>query len=384
MTIGKTQTLLAAVCDFGWGSMGKFRLVLDRLPEFEVVLYGESGINRVVLDLLGSRRPFCTKPPQDCDVALVINDPALANRVGDLGIPVVYVDSLPYLWATPQEVPERHKVKFYCAQRFPTDRLPVSGPLRDWHEIHWVDPIVPASGPHRGGDGVVINVGGLHSHLVGGTVAAYLNLVLIPLLEELKVLNQRVSAVCGNLPADFCGKLRELLPGCRAIGRQSPYEFEETLQRADLLLTSPGSTTILQAIALGLPTLLLPPQNLSQRLNMSLFSWRGAPLMSWPACVMSSERIEQLRPEGEDAVLAYFYRAICNAADSDQARAKVREMLRANLRAMPLGGVLDQSLPKLGTKGAEQIAALVRQAMLRRPEPADRRSRSVEENSGGG
>jgi hypothetical protein len=54
---------------------------------------------------------------------------------------------------------------------------------------------------------------------------------------------------------------------------------------ADLLITSPGSTTILHAMAINLPTLLLPPQNLSQILNARLCSKPGADTMQWPASV---------------------------------------------------------------------------------------------------
>jgi hydroxymethylcytosylglucuronate/cytosylglucuronate synthase len=375
MTTDNRQTLLAAVCDFGWGSLGKFRLILDKLPATDVILYGDASINSITTDLLRSRHRFLHRPPAESNVALVINDPAAANRIADLGIPVVYVDSLPYLWTTAEEIPERHKIAYYCAQKFPSDRLSVSGPLRHWHEIHWIDPIVPTPTCRRGGHGVVINVGGLHSHLVGDTVDAYLGLVLIPLVKELKSLGRTVSAVCGNLPAETCRQLGEMLPDCRAIGRQSPYDFEDLLKGADLLITSPGSTTILQALALGLSTMLLLPQNLSQYLNMHLFASPGAPTMAWPASVVAPERIEQLRLDGEDAVLTYFYRAICDAAASPLAAAEVTEIVRAGLCTMPEAGVLDPSMVTLGGNGAEQVARLIKQAMLaptRRRETASR------------
>jgi hypothetical protein len=97
-------------------------------------------------------------------------------------------------------------------------------------------------------------------------------------------------------------------------------------------VTSPGSTTILQAISIRLPTLLLPPQNLSQILNVQLFSLPGAPTMNWPASVMSTETIEQLRPQGEDAVLTYIYQSISDAARSMQATADVMATIQAAVR----------------------------------------------------
>lgn len=356
-------TLLAAVCDFGWGSLGKFRLILDNLDTGLVTLYGDANINTLAADLLGARHTFVHRPPQSADVALVINDPAAANQIASLGVPVIYVDSLPYLWASEDEVPSRQNIAYYCAQKFPTSRLPVSDQLLN-RPVHWIDPIVPTSGRRSGGHGVVINLGGLHSHLVGDTVDAYLRLVLLPLVNELKTLGRDVSAVCGNLPADVCQQMRSLLPACQTIGRQTPYDFETLLKGADLLISSPGSTTILQAISLKLPTLLLPPQNLSQILNAQLFSCPGAPTMKWPASVLLTETIDQLRPEGEDAVLAYIYESISNAARSGRATADVAATIQAAVREMPSEGVLDPSLSTLGRKGAFQVAQLIKQAML--------------------
>ncbi|MGH9348125.1 MAG: glycosyltransferase, partial [Vicinamibacterales bacterium] len=281
-----------------------------------------------------------------------------------LGVPVIYVDSLPYLWATEAEIPDRGKAACYCAQKFPFDRLPLARPLRDRRDIQWIDPIVPRSAHRRAGQGVVVNVGGLHSRLAGDTVDAYLHLILFPLIADLEVSGRHVSAVCGNLPSDACRMVRELLPGCRAIGRQSPYDFERLLRAADLLVTSPGSTTILQALSLGLPALLLPPQNLSQMLNAQLFSAPGAARLEWPASVLTSVRVDELRPLGEDAVLTYIYESISTAATSPEAAADVAEAIRAALRAMPAAGVLDSSLSALGTNGAAQVAQLIKQAML--------------------
>lgn len=361
----RQRTLLAAVCDFGWGSLGKFRLILDHLPVMDVVLYGDAGINAIASELLGSRHHFTQGAAADCDAALVINDPHAANQIADIGVPVVYVDSLPYLWAKADEVPAPDKLAYYCAQAFPRDRLPLSSPLTDRQDIQWIEPIVPPASVLKGGGGVVISVGGLHSHLAGDDAAeAYLRLVLLPLVEALTASGWPILAVCGNLPAEICRQLGDRLPKCRSIGRQSPYTFEGLLQGAGLLITSPGSTTILQAITLNLPTLLLPPQNLSQMLNARLFSLPQAPLMAWPASVMDMDRIEQLRPAGEDAVLAYIYRAISEAAASERLASEVAASIRAQVCAMPEAGVLDSALAlSLGTRGGAQVAHIIERIM---------------------
>ena len=200
--------LVVAVCDFGWGSLGKLRLILDHLPQTDVALYGDVGINAIATDLLAPRHRFIERSPKGAPVALVINDPAAAHGIAELGVPVIYVDSLPYLWATPEEVPAPDAVALYCAQKFPPDRLPVSEPLQHRSGVEWIDPIVPALRHRQGGEGVVISVGGLYSHLAGATVDAYLSLVLFPLVEILVDSGSPVSAICGNLTAEVCREAR--------------------------------------------------------------------------------------------------------------------------------------------------------------------------------
>jgi hydroxymethylcytosylglucuronate/cytosylglucuronate synthase len=301
--------LLAAVCDFGWGSMGKLHLILEKLPSIEVTLYGNHGIVGVTKNLLGALHDFSERSSPEADVALVINDPAAADKIAGLGVPVLYVDSLPYLWATEDEIPKPQSVVYYCAQRFPSGILPLAAPLRGRPDIRWVEPIIPLSKGRRAADGIVVNVGGLHSHLSGNASDAYLRLVLFPLVAELRASKRKVAAICGNLGQDVQEQLFAILPECGTIGPLSPRDFERVLKGAGLLITSPGSTTILQAMALRLPTLLLPPQNLSQIFNARLYAHPDTPSMQWPTSVLDPNRIETLRPGGENAVLDYIYRA---------------------------------------------------------------------------
>jgi hydroxymethylcytosylglucuronate/cytosylglucuronate synthase len=357
-----TGRLLVAICDFGWGSMGKLRLILDKLPGTRVSFYGTSGIYEIAAELLASRHTF-DEARHHPSVALVINDPKAANEIGGRGIPAIYVDSLPYLWAKEDEVPRPENLAYYCAQRFPADRLPIAPVLRE-RPIHWIDPIVPARGRRAGGHGTIVNFGGLHSHLTGSASDAYVRLVLPSLLTALKERGDCILAVCGNLSEQMRQEVRQRAPECSAVGPQTPYDFESLLQSADLLITSPGSTTILQAIFLQLPALLLPPQNLSQILNARLFSSPSASPIQWPSCVMPFETIEKLRTQGEDAVLTYMYQSISDAALSTTAAAEVARGIATGLQEMPAEGVLDLRLSALGNNGASQVAQLIKQAML--------------------
>ena len=376
MSDQSTFSLLVAIRYFGWGPVGKVRLILEKLPQARVALYGDARTISLTTKLLGSRHKFSEHPPRRSDVALVIHDRPAAKSIADLGVPVVYVDSLPYMRVTDADIPALDKVAYYCAQKYPVERLPLASPLlQKWPGIKWVDPIVPPSQSRRGGQGVVVNVGGLHSYdtgdigddLVDSAVEAYLNLVLFPLAGVLQAAGRKVSAVCGNLSPDSCKKLRTLLPECDAIGPQTPYAFERMLSDADLLITSPGSTTILHAMAISLPTLLLPPQNLSQTLNARLYSKPGADTMQWPASVLDGAKMEQLRSRGLSAALPYIYQSIANAAASQEVANEIATVIRTALNNAPADGVLNDCLPTLGVRGAAQVAQLITQAMSASP-----------------
>jgi hydroxymethylcytosylglucuronate/cytosylglucuronate synthase len=353
--------VLVAVSDFGWGSVGKLQCVLDELGEAAVALDEESTTARLSRQLLSPTHHFRPAAEIEAKVALVINDPVAADRISATGAPVVYVDSLPYLRATDAEVP--HSVAVYCAQRTPAGELPPGSPLRDVPELRWIDPIVPRSARRRGGAGVVVSVGGLHSHLSGDAVDHYLRAVVVPLAESLASTGRQVAAICGNLPAWACAELARILPGTRRIGAQPCQEFHETLRHADVLFSPPGSTTILQATTLRLPVILLPAQNLSQLLHARMFAEACHEVVDWPSSVIDMDVVQELRPKGEDVVLTYVYGRIRLAANLPEARAVLRERLAAAARSdvpQPSEG----RSSRIDSDGAAQVARLIRQALF--------------------
>ena len=186
-------SLLVATRHIGWGGVGKLRLILEKMPFAEVVLHGDEHSTAITKHFLGSHHNFSECPPERVDVALVINDPAAANRIADLNVPVVYVDSLPCVRSTNTDTPALAKIAYYCAQKYPVELLPLTSPLlQKWADIKWIDPIVPIPQSRRGGRGVVVNVGGLYTYNVGSlqsdladnAVDAYLSLVLFPLVDS--------------------------------------------------------------------------------------------------------------------------------------------------------------------------------------------------------
>jgi len=367
-------SLLAATRHIGWGGVGKLRLILEKLPCARVVLHGDEHTIAKTKDFLGPHHKFDPHPPRQLDVALVINDPAAANAIADLDVPVVYVDSLPYVHKTNTDVPELAKLACYCAQKYPIDSLPLTSPLlRKWQDIRWIDPIVPTPQSRRGGRGIVINVGGLYvynlvgvpSELVNDAVDAYLNLVLFPLVDVLQRSDRQIAAICGNINESTCRRLRGIVPDSVAVGPQSPHAFQRMLTDADLLITSPGSTTILQAMSISLPTLFLPSQNRSQFINAQVYSRPDADVMRWPGSVLDAAELERMRSKGLAAANGYIYKSIVDAANSQSLSDEVSSIIRKALISVPDDGVLNSHLSDLGIAGADQVAQLVKQIALR-------------------
>ena len=373
MSIEPEFSLLAATRSIGWGGVGKLGLILEKLPSAHVVLHGDEYTNALKKEFLGSHHKFEARPPTRCDVALVINDAAAANSIADLNVPVVYVDSLPYMRVTDDDIPE--KVAFYCAQKYPIELLPLTSPLlRKGHDISWIDPIVPTPQSRHGGRGIVINVGGLYTYglaglpsdLVNDAVDAYLNLVLFPLVDVLQGTGREISAICGNINTDTCRRLRAIVPDSVTVSPQSPHAFERILADADLLITSPGSTTILQAISINLPTLLLPSQNRSQWFNAQIYSKPNAEIMQWPGSVLDVAELERKLSKGVVALNTYIYRSMIDAATSQDLSDEVSTTIRNALLNAPDDGVLNPRLSALGDAGADQVAQFVKQVALRR------------------
>lgn len=392
-------TLLIAGVEFGWGSAGKLAAVvgaLHRRHGGNIRVVGmNSGLGRPVL----SGHPihaWIDVPPHDsaalarvvkefgASAAVVVLDPGLAQRLEAVGCPVVYLDSLPFLWTDNDPVPAL--VSRYCAQLCPS--LPRSSwpSLRGIRSLHWVGGIVghdPAPGPRAGAGAprtpgkAVVNFGGLHSPFrERGGDDAYLSLVVQPLLHALRAAGFHEVVVAGNidvttLPADPGGA-----GGMRVGGGRLPRAgFLRELRTAELVLTSPGRTTLLELAAFGQRAVVLPAQNMSQIVNADDVAAVVGPhaVVPWPAEVLDPAEVGRCRPLGEEHVVALIYRSIAAAAARPGAvRAVLGRLFDAAIDAVQRAGTTMAPFAETtGTGGAEQVAGIVEDLLRdRRTAPA--------------
>jgi hypothetical protein len=118
---------------------------------------------------------------------------------------------------------------------------------------------------------------------------------------------------------------------------------------------------------MGLPTLLLPPQIISQILNARVFTKPRADTMQWPASVLDLAELDRQHARGLGAMANYFYRSIAAAKDSQQIADEMAAIIRKGVQDAPRNGVLNPDVSRLGFSGASQVARLLEQT--RRPSP---------------
>ncbi|MFE2723438.1 hydroxymethylcytosylglucuronate/cytosylglucuronate synthase [Kitasatospora sp. NPDC059327] len=385
-------TVALVGAEFGWGSSGKLSAVLSALRDRPVpplrFVGLASGLGRPLLaehavdawhDLPadpGRLAPAVREivRSQGVRAAVVVLDGAVATALLAAGVPTVFVDSLPFLWSEGDRAALPLDATVYCAQKsveLPPECLAL---LADARALRWVEAVIarprtpePASdGPGRSARGpyrrALISLGGLRAPRLGDP-GHYPRLVVPAALEALVAHGVDEVHIAGNLPADLAGRLVDasVAPPRTTTGPLGHGAFLDRLADSDVLLTSPGLTTLLEAGGLRVPTVCLPPQNLSQIFNGRYHSQAlGAPVrVRWPKEVLVEDDALTLRAEGEDAALAHIYESIGRAAVGDDHRG-VRHALRDGvLEALRRSAAVDDwgaLTTAIGTGGAAQVA----------------------------
>ncbi|MFJ3219251.1 hydroxymethylcytosylglucuronate/cytosylglucuronate synthase [Kitasatospora sp. NPDC086801] len=381
----EVRTVAVAGVEFGWGSSGKVSAVLSALRGHRgggLRFVGlASGLGRPVLAGQPVER-WIDLPDGELDeavaeavraervrAALVVLDGRLAKALRSCGVPVVFVDSLPFLWTDGDRDDLPLDADVYCAQRCVELPPECAGVLADVHRLRWVDAVIangtatgratPARPPRR----ALLNLGGLRApHLTDWS--GYPRIVLPAALEALTAYGVDEVHIAGNLPAALTGRLVDACstPARTTAGALTHEEFLDRLGTCDLLLTSPGLTTLLEAGQLGVPTVCLPPQNLSQIFNGRFHSRAlGTDVrVAWPKTVFTEEDALTLRSDGEGRALDLIYGGISRAAEQyrRETATAVRQALLGVLRRLEADPGVDWGAltTAVGTGGAAQVA----------------------------
>ncbi len=382
-------TVAVSGVEFGWGSSGKLSAVLAALRQrtsAPLRFVGlASGIGRTVLAGHAVERWYDlpTSPgevpravrdivrSQGVRAAVVVLDGDVAKALESAGIPTVFVDSLPFLWTGADRAALPLEVSVYCAQRcvdLPDESRKV---LEDVRTLRWVEAVIDdgAAGARRpAGEGVpyrraLVSLGGLRApRLADWTV--YPRVVLPAALAALASYGVREAHVAGNLPAGPVAQLvaERPVPLHVTAGPLVHGEFLGMLAGCDVLVASPGLTTLLEAGGMGVPTVCLPPQNLSQIFNGRFHSRAvgAAVRVTWPADVFREDQVLAMRAlGGEDSALELIYGGIARSAGEargPRTSAALGSRLLTALRRSEAGADWGALTSAVGTGGAAQVA----------------------------
>ncbi|MFE2043350.1 hydroxymethylcytosylglucuronate/cytosylglucuronate synthase [Streptomyces sp. NPDC059477] len=385
------MTVAVIGAEFGWGSSGKLSAVLSALQDRSTpplrFIGMASGLGRPLLAehavdgwydlpddpgrLTSAVEEFVRT--QGVRAAVVVLDGAAAAALLAIGVPTVFVDSLPFLWSEGDRAALPLDATVYCAQKCVELPPECRAVLADARGLRWVEAVIarprapePERDARRDADrpyrSALVSLGGLRAPSLVDP-EDYPRLVVPAVLEALAAHGIEKAHIAGNLPAGLAARLVDssVAPPRTTAGPLGHSAFLERLDACDVLLTSPGLTTLLEAGGLSVPTVCLPPQNLSQIFNGRYHSQAlGAQLrVLWPKEVFVEDEALALRAEGEDHALEHIYGAIGSAARGDDRRDIGRALRDGVLDALHrTAGVSrwDALTTAVGTGGAAQVA----------------------------
>ena len=241
--------------------------------------------------------------------AIDVLDPEMAIFLTSIGLQVIYIDSLPFMWTKSDIIP--YNVAYYCAQKYPGYSLnPI---LKNVKNLIWVDPIIiTVENRKTTNDYIVINFGGLHSPFGDGR--EYFEMILKTLLPLLPLGDVFISG--GKSVVELT---KELFPelSCRTYIHE---DFLRLVSGAKLFFTSPGLTAIYETSGMDIKTIILPPQNLSQFYNVLLAQkiCREINILDWNRENLNMNYLTRFKDRPEEETVTYIYEQIKNLSKNIQ------------------------------------------------------------------
>ena len=308
--------ILACAVSFGLGPNGKLCSIINYNKKYEWYACGDK------LDLsIYKENPFIdvcwTKNEKNLEefikkynikYAIDVLDPDMAIFLKKVGIKVIYVDSLPFMWTKADLIP--YNVDYYCAQKYPEYKMnPV---LKRVKKFVWINPITLGKIKQQNKSGIVINFGGLHSPY--GEGREYFEIVMKALLQ---VLSKKDIIITGG--SNVVKLANTLFPKLLSI-TYSHEEFLNKVSNAELFITSPGLTTIYETCGMDIKTIILPPQNLSQFYNIEIAekTCRNVKVLRWNSSNLSMKQIKTFKDKPEEETVKYIYEQIYNLSKNER------------------------------------------------------------------
>lgn len=322
----RRHCIAVASVDFGWGGTGALANILSVLRSREidadVVLIGSHLGRQLMASDFHTRyeRSLSTMLADGPRPELVVSvlDAETAKEAAQVGLPVAFIDLLPFLWGEGQRSWVPYDADVYLAQSVAgLDNFASVLPVH----AQPIEPVIsiatsPAAADHSDSiewDCTVV-LGGLLSPQQSDR-DGYVRAVVPSILRVLSESESQSVKVVGNLSNDAAAQISAL---CRSlhlhheVGPVPPSDFGQLLRRSNVIAAQPGLMTLLEASASGRPLVRLPPQNVAGFVQTVGFDTVVGPdgAMHWPDTVVDVPCLLKLRAEGEEEANDYCYRRI--------------------------------------------------------------------------
>ena len=324
------RNIIIGTNNFGLGPVGKVSSIVTSLSdeynffacgnEFDLNIF-KDGVFKDILFSKEKEKIANFIKRYKINYAIVVLDVELATILMDFGVKVIFVDSLPFMW-TQADIDEGLlplDATVYCAQKCCNLTDASKKVLAQVKNLKWINPIQSKLEkkyrPYEE-DYIHINVGGLHSPIGNGE--SYIKTVIIPLLKIFK--SEKIIITCGtNAKISILNELKNMDSRNIKVGTLQQKDFISSISNAKLFLTSPGLTTIYETESLHKPTIILPPQNLSQFYNIEyakkiLDEYKT---INWGTPKLNLTYLQNLLPKGETYVVNKIYEFITELVNSN-------------------------------------------------------------------
>lgn len=326
------RNIIIGTNNFGLGPVGKVSSIVTGLSdeysffacgnEFDLNIF-KDGMFKDTLFSKDKEKIANFVEKYNIDYAIVVLDVELATILMNLNVKVIFVDSLPFMW-TQADIDEGLlplDATVYCAQKCCNLTEASKKILAQVKNLKWINPIQSKFEkkyrPYKE-EYIHINVGGLHSPIGNGE--SYIKTVIIPLLKIFK--SEKIIITCGTTAKiSILNELKNEGIDSRNIKVETlqQKDFISSINNAKLFLTSPGLTTIYETESLHKPTIILPPQNLSQFYNIEyakkiLDEYKT---INWDTQKLNLDYLQSILPKGETYVVDKIYEFITELVNSN-------------------------------------------------------------------
>ena len=323
----KKENILVATSCFGLGPVGKLNAIIESaVNKYNWYASGEQfdiGIfkSNVFRDCCFSLDKIEVKNFVDkykIKYAVVVLKNKMARLLKEIGVKVVYVDSLPFMWtekdALEGKVP--YNVDVYCAQKTIELSDASKNIFSQVENLVWINPIVNSNvkNDNRYNDFIILNVGGLHSPNTDGL--DYINAVVVPIIKRFK--NKKILLTTSTKSVSL---LRNYLKEYKnvVVKNLKQEQFSNYVKETKIFITSPGLTTILESCTNRSSVIFLPPQNISQFYNINYGKrvFKRYKEITWNDSDLTIENLSKMRDKNEHELITLINQKIATINNKD-------------------------------------------------------------------